>query len=75
MATFADPLPRARPGLRVGALAAFVLLTSRITWTLVLLMIRAPEAVESIAGPAGVTNPLYLVAAWAPGRSRRSSSA
>lgn len=66
MATLADPLPRALPDLRVGALAVFVLLTFGITWTLVLLMIRAPELIESIAGPAGVTNPFYLLAVWAP---------
>lgn len=52
--------------LTVGAIPPFLALAFGLSWAMLALMITRPEAVAAIFGPLGVTNPLYILAVWAP---------
>lgn len=52
-------------GRRFG-LGTFFTLTFALTWGIAAAFILAPEAVERMFGPIGLTNPLYILAVYAP---------
>jgi membrane protease YdiL (CAAX protease family) len=51
---------------RKRGLALFFTLTFALTWGIAAILILAPDAVERMFGPIGLTNPLYLLAVYAP---------
>jgi membrane protease YdiL (CAAX protease family) len=56
----------AHADLPTGAILPFLLLSFGLSWALLALMVARPAAVEALSGPLGVTNPLYILAVWAP---------
>lgn len=50
-----------KPGLGI-----FFTLTFALTWGIAAVLILAPDAVERTFGPIGLSNPLYLLAVYAP---------
>lgn len=55
-----------RTGTRKRGLGAFFSLTFALTWGIAAILIAAPDAVERMFGPIGLTNPLYVLAVYAP---------
>ena len=53
-------------GTRKRGLGLFFSLTFALTWGIAAILIAAPDAVERLFGPIGLTNPLYAVAVYAP---------
>jgi membrane protease YdiL (CAAX protease family) len=53
-------------GTRKRGLGFFFTLTFALTWGIAAILIAAPDAVERLFGPIGLTNPLYLIAVYAP---------
>lgn len=51
---------------RMGGLGAFFTLTFVLTWGIAAILIFAPDAAERAFGPIGLTNPLYILAVYAP---------
>lgn len=47
-------------------LGLFFALTFALTWGIAAIVVLAPDAVERMFGPIGLTNPLYLLAVYAP---------
>lgn len=56
-------------GTRKRGLGTFFTLTFALTWGIAAVLIAAPDTVERMFGPIGLTNPLYLIAVYAPGIS------
>lgn len=48
-------------------LAPFLLITFGLTWGLAALLALFPEPVEALFGPLSLTNPLFVLAVYAPG--------
>ena len=63
--TGADTRPR-QDAITTRMIIPFVLLTFGLTWGVVLVLLFAPNVVASFLGPMGVTNPVYILAVWAP---------
>jgi membrane protease YdiL (CAAX protease family) len=63
--TGADTRPR-QDAITTRMIIPFVLLTFGLTWGVVLVLLFAPNVVPSFLGPMGVTNPVYILAVWAP---------
>ena len=61
-------MTRVETETRKRGLGAFFALTFALTWGIAAILIFAPDAVE-VFGPVGLTNPLYLLAVYAPGIS------
>lgn len=53
-------------GARKRGLGTFFTLTFALTWGLASLFVLAPDQVERVFGPPGLTNPLYVLAVYAP---------
>jgi membrane protease YdiL (CAAX protease family) len=53
-------------GMRFGALAPFVGIAFGLAWGLVALFILFTAQIEAIFGPVGYTNPLFILAVYAP---------
>lgn len=51
---------------RKRGLGLFFMLTFALTWGIAAILVLAPDAVERTFGPIGLTNPLYLLAVYAP---------
>ncbi|MGD2061040.1 MAG: type II CAAX endopeptidase family protein [Acidimicrobiia bacterium] len=51
---------------RKRGLGLFFALTFALTWGIAAILVLAPDAVERLFGPIGLTNPLYLLAVYAP---------
>lgn len=51
---------------RTPGLGSFFTMTFALTWGIAAILILAPDAVERIFGPIGLSNPLYLLAVYAP---------
>jgi membrane protease YdiL (CAAX protease family) len=51
---------------RKRGLGTFFTLTFALTWGIAAILIAAPDAVERLFGPIGLTNPLYVIAVYAP---------
>jgi membrane protease YdiL (CAAX protease family) len=51
---------------RKSGLRAFFTMTFALTWGIAAILIAAPDAVERVFGPIGLTNPLYVLAVYAP---------
>ncbi|MGD2043658.1 MAG: type II CAAX endopeptidase family protein [Acidimicrobiia bacterium] len=51
---------------RKRGLGLFFALTFALTWGIAAILVLAPDAVERMFGPIGLTNPLYLLAVYAP---------
>lgn len=51
---------------RKRGLGTFFTLTFALTWGLAAIFIAVPDAIERVFGPIGLTNPLYLLAVYAP---------
>jgi membrane protease YdiL (CAAX protease family) len=51
---------------RKRGLGLFFTLTFVLTWGIAAILILAPDATERIFGPVGLSNPLYLLAVYAP---------
>ncbi len=68
MASPAARVQRARPhrGLDVRSLIAFFGFSFGLTWGLGLLALLAPDAIEAWFGEFGPTNPLFILAVYAP---------
>jgi uncharacterized protein len=68
MATRAARVHRAPPdrGMGVRSLVPFFGFSFGLTWGLALLVVLAPEAVEAWFGEFGPTNPLFILAVYAP---------
>jgi hypothetical protein len=49
------------------ALVHFLLITFGLTWGLALAFLVFTDAIVSVFGPLSMTNPLFLVAVYAPG--------
>ena len=64
MATIDIAAPRRRT--RTPGLGTFYALTFSLTWGIAAILVFGAEYVEPIFGPAGLTNPLYVLAVWAP---------
>jgi len=56
-------------GARKRGLGLFFTLTFALTWGIAAILVMAPDAVERMFGPIGLSNPLYLLAVYAPGIS------
>ncbi len=56
-----------RSDIATRSIWSFVVLTFAISWTIILILIKAPQIIPAFLGPMGVTNPVYLIAVWAPG--------
>ncbi len=54
------------PTTRSRGLGLFFTLTFALTWGIAAVLMLAPEAVERLFGPIGLSNPLYLLAVYAP---------
>ncbi len=50
-----------------GRLAPFLLITFGLTWGLAGVLAMFPEPVEALFGPLSMTNPLFILAVYAPG--------
>jgi membrane protease YdiL (CAAX protease family) len=57
----------ARRGMTTRALIPFLVIAFGLAWGLIALAMLFPVQVEAIAGPIGYTNPLFLLAVYAPG--------
>ncbi|MCW3488584.1 CPBP family intramembrane glutamic endopeptidase [Dethiobacter alkaliphilus] len=53
--------------MRVSALVPFLVISFGLTWGIALLMILFPEQLTAIFGEISQTNPLYILAVYAPG--------
>lgn len=51
---------------RKRGLGLFFMLTFALTWGIAAILVAAPDAVERMFGPIGLTNPLFLLAVYAP---------
>lgn len=51
---------------RKRGLGLFFALTFALTWGIAAILVLAPDAVERTFGPIGLSNPLYLLAVYAP---------
>jgi membrane protease YdiL (CAAX protease family) len=51
---------------RKRGLGLFFALTFALTWGIAAILVLAPDAVERLFGPIGLSNPLYLLAVYAP---------
>jgi membrane protease YdiL (CAAX protease family) len=51
---------------RERGLGLFFTLTFALTWGIAAILIIAPDAVERLFGPIGLSNPLYLLAVYSP---------
>lgn len=51
---------------RKRGLGLFFSLTFALTWGIAAILIAAPDAVERLFGPIGLSNPLYALAVYAP---------
>lgn len=60
-ATTSNETQAPKRGLRL-----FFTLTFALTWGIAAILILAPDAVERIFGPMGLTNPLFMVAMYSP---------
>lgn len=58
--------PRADRPMNTGTLWAFVAIAFGLTWGLAALMIAFPAPIEAIFGPMSGTNPLFVLAVYAP---------
>jgi membrane protease YdiL (CAAX protease family) len=56
-----------RSGLSVASLAPFLAIAFGLSWGLVALLILFTDQIEAVVGPVGYTNPLFIVAVYAPG--------
>lgn len=57
----------ARRGMTFGTLVPFLAIAFGLAWGLIALAILFPAQVEAISGPIGYTNPLFILAVYAPG--------
>ena len=56
-----------RRGMTLRTLASFLALTFGLTWGLVVLLILFPTQIEAIFGEMSRSNPLFILAVYAPG--------
>ena len=56
-----------RRGMTFRALASFLALTFGLSWGIILLAILFPEQIFAIFGEVSRTNPLFILAVYAPG--------
>ena len=54
------------PKARKSGLGLFFALTFAFTWGIAAILILAPDTVERLFGPIGLSNPLYLLAVYSP---------
>jgi uncharacterized protein len=57
----------ARHGMTTRTLIPFLAIAFGLAWGLIALAILFPDQVEAISGPIGYTNPLFILAVYAPG--------
>src|SRR5215212_8431341 len=65
--THARSAETAQRGMTFRTLGAFLALTFGLTWGLGALVILFPAQIEAISGPIRSTNPLFILAVYAPG--------
>ena len=53
--------------MKVSALGSFLAISFGLTWGIALLLLLFPEQLISIFGKVSYTNPLYIIAVYAPG--------
>ena len=58
---------RTRPDMTLRTLVPFVALTFALTWGIAALLILFPEPIAAVFGELSVTNPLFVLAVYAPG--------
>ena len=58
-----------KPGMSFSTLKQFFAMAFGLSWGLVALYMAMPEKLEALFGPMGYTNPLFVVAVYAPGLS------
>lgn len=56
-----------RRGIPFGTLGAFFALAFALGWSIIALLILFPVQIETIFGPMGYTNPLFILAVYSPG--------
>jgi membrane protease YdiL (CAAX protease family) len=54
-------------GMRFGTLGPFFAIAFGLSWGLIALALLFPAQIEAIFGPIGYTNPLFILAVYAPG--------
>ena len=62
-----DTAHQTRNDVNTRSIVSFVLLTFGITWGVVAILLISPQLIPAFLGPMGVTNPVYILAVWAPG--------
>jgi membrane protease YdiL (CAAX protease family) len=65
----AGALPRAAQarGMTFATLGPFLAIAFGLAWGLIGLWLLFPEPIEAVFGPVGYTNPLFILAVYAPG--------
>lgn len=57
---------RSTRDITTSQIAPFIILTFGVSWGIMLVLLFGPHLVPAFLGPMGVTNPVYLLAVWAP---------
>lgn len=53
--------------MTIKTLIPFLLITFGLTWGLAPVLVLFPETITAVFGPLSLTNPLFLLAVYAPG--------
>ncbi|MGH2616563.1 MAG: CPBP family intramembrane glutamic endopeptidase [Thermomicrobiales bacterium] len=61
-----DTADTTRRGMSFGTLVPFMAIAFGLTWGIFALLIRFPEQTTAVFGPVGYTNPLFVLAVYAP---------